>query len=339
MLIACVRKTFQKIFRVFRVFRGPKVFYMETLSSQERQSLEAVEGIIFDVQRYSVHDGPGLRTDVFFKGCPLRCGWCSNPESQVLQPEQALFSKQCMRCDQFAEVCPLHWEDDHKQGWTQELEEKYRERVKLCPTEAIHEIGECRRAGDIVAEVLRDLPFYRDGGGMTLTGGDPTMQPDLAEALLRLTKAEGINTAMETCGHAQWDVFERLLPFLDHILFDIKHLDPQVHRQFTGQGNGLILSNAAALVKHGAPLSIRVPLIPGFNANAQALRDIAEFVKRIQPAKQSIDILPYHTLGTSKYTALGRGYPWEGHKRLTDEELEELLEPLKASGLEINVGG
>ena len=312
---------------------------MMTLSSQDRQRLEAVEGIIFDVQRYSVHDGPGLRTDVFFKGCPLRCGWCSNPESQILQPELTLFANQCMRCDQFSEVCPLHWEDEHKQGWNQDLEAEYRKRAKLCPTEAIHEIGEGRSAGDVIAEVLRDLPFYGDGGGMTLTGGDPTMQPDMAEALLRLAKAEGINTAIETCGHAQWEVFERLLPFLDHILFDIKHLDTHVHRQFTGQGNELILKNVKALVEHDAPLNIRVPLIPGFNANPHDLQKIAEFVENLEPAVHNLDILPYHTLGKSKYTALGRDYPWEGNNRLTDEKLDELLGPLRSSGLSVNVGG
>ncbi|MCP4398244.1 MAG: radical SAM protein, partial [bacterium] len=164
---------------------------MTTLSFQERQRLEAVEGIIFDLQRYSVHDGPGLRTDVFFKGCPLRCGWCSNPESQSLQPEPALFANQCIHCDQFREACPLHWENEHKNGWNQGLEKKYRERVKLCPTGAIRRIGERRTAAEVIAEVLRDLPFYEAGGGMTLTGGDPTMQPDMAEALLRLAKAEG----------------------------------------------------------------------------------------------------------------------------------------------------
>ena len=312
---------------------------MTTLSSHERQRLEAVKGIIFDVQRYSVHDGPGLRTDVFFKGCPLRCAWCSNPESQGLQPELALFANQCMRCDQFDEVCPLHWEDEHKQGWNQEFEDKYRERVELCPTAAIHRIGKRRRAGDVIAEVLRDRPFYENGGGMTLTGGDPTMQPDMAEALLRLAKSEGLNTAMESCGYTEGTVFDRLLPFLDHILFDIKHLDTDIHRQFTGHGNERILQNITRLIAQNAPLTVRVPLIPGFNANPQALQEIAEFVRNLQPPIQSIDILPYHSLGKSKYTALGRDYPWEKYERFTEEELEDLLEPVKASGLVVNIGG
>ena len=213
----------------------------KSLTSAERERLEQVQGVIFDIQRYSLHDGPGLRTNVFLSGCPLRCGWCSNPESQKLQPEIALFARNCIACGQFGEACPGSWQEDLQDGWTKALEEKYNARSTLCPTEAIRWIGARRTAADVMQEVLRDLPFYEDGGGMTLTGGEPTMQPRMAEALLRLAKADGISTAMETCGFTQWKVFEYLLPYLDHILFDLKHVDSDIHRAFTGVDNEQIL--------------------------------------------------------------------------------------------------
>jgi len=312
---------------------------METLSSQERKQLEQVEGVIFDIQRYSTHDGPGLRTDVFLKGCPLRCGWCSNPESQHPQPELALFANQCVACNQFAEACPVHWKQERNNGWNKELEDKYNARAAVCPTAAIHRIGAQRTAGEVIKEVLRDLPFYEDGGGMTLTGGEPTMQPDMAEALLRLAKAEGISTAMETCGHAQWEVFERLLPYLDHILFDIKHLDSQIHHAYTGVGNELILANLHKLIETDAPITIRVPLIPGFNATPAYLQAITGFVQELDPSISSLDILPYHTLGRSKYTALGHEYPWNRYARFTEKELEHLTNVAESYGLIVNIGG
>jgi pyruvate formate lyase activating enzyme len=278
----------------------------EPFISHEREHLEKVEGVIFDIQRYSLHDGPGLRTNVFLKGCPLRCRWCSNPESQSVQPEFALFAHHCIACGQFVETCPVKWENDRKSNWTKELEEEYNFRVMMCPTEAIHRIGEQRTAGEVIAEVVRDIPFYGDRGGTTLTGGEPTMQPHFAEALLRLAKVETISTAMETCGYTKWTVLECLLPYLDHILFDVKHIDTKVHQTFTGVGNELILSNLRQLVALSAPVTIRVPLIPGFNASPESLRAIAEFVLGLNSSITSIDLIPYHTLGKPKYNALNR---------------------------------
>ncbi len=340
---------------------------MEQLTPTERARLERVAGIVFDVQRYSVHDGPGLRTNVFLKGCPLRCGWCANPESQKLQPELALSANHCIECGQFEEPCPVCWGNriDAKKGeatlfprsaWEQELgfigvqstlwtpdtrerEDEFKARTAICPTGAIHWIGERRTAGDVIKEVRRDVPFYEDGGGMTLTGGEPTMQPHLAKALLRLAKAEGISTAMETCGHIQWPVLERLWPFLDNLLFDLKHVDSDTHQIFTGLDNDLILSNLRRLAALNAPLTIRVPLIPGFNASVESVRAIAEFVLALDGPVRNIDLLPYHTLGKAKYTALGKDYPWEGHNPLTKIEVEHLAKVVEACGIKVRIGG
>ena len=155
----------------------------------------------------------------------MRCQWCANPESQDMQPEYALSAQNCITCGQFADACPDCWGQEKGRGNGQTVEIDYGVRVDICPTGAMHVFGERRTAGDVMREVRRDAPFYGEGGGLTLTGGEATMQPDMAEALLRLAKLEGIHTAIETCGHTQWPVFERFLPYLDLILYDLKHVD------------------------------------------------------------------------------------------------------------------
>jgi pyruvate formate lyase activating enzyme len=313
---------------------GPK-----PLTPSERSRLESVEGFISDIQRYSLHDGPGLRTDIFPKGYSLHCGWCANPEAPKMQPELALFLHNCIECEEYEEPCSFFWVEPNGDGLTSEMVSEYRERVAICPTGAIRWIGERRTAGDILAEVLRDTPFYAGGGGITLTGGEATMQPDMCDALLRLAKAEGISTAVETCGHTQYSVFERLLPYLDHILFDVKHLDSELHRAHCGLGNELILSNLKQLVAAGAPLTIRIPLIPGFNATTECVLSIAEFMLEMEGDVGSIDLLPYHSLGRAKYKALGREYPWEGYDRLADKDVETMAAALQPLGFKVSIGG
>jgi pyruvate formate lyase activating enzyme len=302
----------------------------DALTADQRAYWEKVEGIIFDIQRYSLHDGPGLRTNVFFKGCPLRCGWCCNPESQRTDADLAVFAANCVRCGQFDPPCP-----DVNRHETADLAA----RVPLCPAGAVRWIGECRPAGSVIAEVRRDAAFYEGGGGMTLVGGEPTLQPIMAEALLRLARAECISTAIETCGYCAWPVWERLAPLLDTILYDVKHVDSAVHRAFTGVGNELILANLRRLAASGAAVVVRVPLIPGFNATAENLAAIGRFVIGLPGKVRQVDLLPYHTLGRAKYAALAQPYPWDGHARLTDEEVEALAGELRKTGLTVTVGG
>lgn len=311
----------------------------QPLTLAERARYERVEGVVFDVQRYSLHDGPGLRTNVFLKGCPLRCGWCANPESQLPLPELALFADQCIACGQFVEACPVGWKKKGSSAWSADLAKEYDLRAAVCPANALRRVGERRTAGDVMKEVLRDAPFYQGGGGMTLTGGEPTMQPEFAEALLRLAKAEYVSTAMETCGHTHWAVLEALLPYLDHILFDLKHVDNEAHRRYTGVDNGLILSNLRRLVALRAPLTIRVPLVPGYNSSTEDVRAIAAFLRGLGGAALGIDLLPYHTLGKAKYRALGRDYPWQEHDRLTEAEIDAAVKVFEEHGLRVNLGG
>jgi pyruvate formate lyase activating enzyme len=308
-----------------------------------RAHMEAVRGVVFDVQRMSLHDGPGVRTNVFLKGCPLRCGWCANPESQMLQPQLTLHAANCIECGQFAAPCTACAASPCADSplllgatWS---EEETAARVERCPTGALHWVGEWRTAGEVIAEVRRDLPFYGTGGGMTITGGEPTMQPHLCEALLWLARQEGIATAMETCGHTQWEVFARLLPLLDVILFDVKHSDSALHTRHTGFGNTLILGNLARLAAAGANVRVRIPLIPGFNADPHTVGAIAALVRDLHGPVWGIDLLPYHTLGKAKYAALGRSYPWEEHIRLPDSVVAACAAAVRACGIEVTIGG
>ncbi len=294
-----------------------------------------VRGMVFDIQRYSLHDGPGLRTNIFLKGCPLRCPWCANPESQSIQYELSFSAHNCIDCGQLGESCRTCFApSDSKQDVA-----VLAERVPICPTGALHWIGEMRTAGDVIAEVLRDVPFYGEDGGLTLTGGEATMQPAFAEALLRLARQAGIATALETSGHTQWPVFARLLPLLDLILYDLKHVDCQRHRQVTGLGNELILANLRQLAAQNAPLIVRIPLIPGFNADASSLHDMAQFIAGLGGAVQRVDLLPYHTLGKAKYRALGQPYPWADHDRLTEAQVQACFESVAVCGVPVTIGG
>jgi pyruvate formate lyase activating enzyme len=297
------------------------------------------EGVITDIQRYSLHDGPGLRTNVFFKGCSLRCAWCANPETQTPHPELAVFSRMCIRCGQFDAHCPDGWlvrEDAH---WKGEVRADYETRARLCPAGGVRWIGERRTAGSVMAEVRRDAPFYEDGGGMTLTGGEPALQPAFAEALLRLARDEGIATAIETCGAVPWASLARLLPYLDAVLYDVKHLDSAMHQAFTGAGNELILENLHRLAASGVPVVARLPLIPGFNATPQSVEAIGRFLAGLPQGVRQVDVLPYHTLGRAKYAALAQPYPWEGHAHLAEDEVEQLVELLRRMGFAVTVGG
>lgn len=303
------------------------------LSAQTRP--EQVEGVLFNVQRFSVHDGPGIRTNVFVKGCPLRCAWCCNPESQRFQPELVLSAPQCVRCGQFEDFCPDIWTHG---AVTQAEKEKFGMRAEACPAGALRWMGVRRTAGDVIGEVLRDQPFYADGGGLTLTGGEPTAQPDFAEALLRLAKEASLTTAMETCGHTRWKVFERLLPYLDLVLFDLKHLDPETHRRATGVDNEVILANLRRLAEVGAPVRVRIPLIPGVNADVESIGALARFVAGLEGLPKQISLLPYHTLGMGKYASLGRPNPLNGRASISQEQLREFRRIVEAHALEVSVG-
>lgn len=255
------------------------------------------KGIITEIQRFSVHDGPGIRTLVFLKGCPLRCQWCSNPETQ---------EKECQTLT--------------RQG-------------------KVETVGKEVTVKTIIHEVLKDNIYYRrSGGGITLSGGEPLFQPDFAKALLHGCKDTGINTAIETTGFAGYEVIESMIPFLDLVMYDVKHISSEKHRLFTGRSNSLILSNLEKLAQTGVPIIVRVPVVPTFNSTPEEMTAIASYVAKIKGIK-ALHLLPYHRLGESKYAELGRTYDFALMEPLQHEAMTKLLDIVKRSGLHCQIGG
>ena len=256
-----------------------------------------MDGRVFDIQRFSIYDGPGIRTAVFFKGCPLRCAWCHNPESQRPSPELLFYAHKCVGCGKCAALCA----NTHTPACT-----GCGRCVSVCVHGAREISGYTVSARDALQTVLRDKAFYRtSGGGVTLTGGEPLCQPDFARELLRLCRENGVDTAMETCGYAPWETLEGLLPLLDHVYYDIKGIDPALHRRNTGVSNERILRNAERLKATGADVTFRMPYIPGFNdGELSAVKAFA--------GDFPLQLMPYHATGEGKYAALGRAYPAAG---------------------------
>jgi pyruvate formate lyase activating enzyme len=302
------------------------------------------QGLIFDIRKYSIHDGPGVRTTVFFKGCPLECRWCCNPESQAGRPELVWVRERCLGCDLCLSVCEQSALGPAAAGG-RTID---RERcdccgacAQRCPGEALNLIGRRVTVDEVLAEVARDaLYFEASGGGLTLSGGEPLAQPEFAAELLRRYKREekGGHTAVETCGFVAWPVIERVAPDVDLFLYDLKHLDPEEHRRLTGQGNELVLDNARRLAAAGYAMEMRLPLIAGVNDRREHLEAAADFVRSL-PGVSRVDLLPYHRLGEPKYRRLGKTYALEGEPALTDGQVARAAEILGAKGLEVTVGG
>ena len=297
-------------------------------------------GTIFDIQRFSVHDGPGIRTLVFFKGCPLACLWCSNPESQRFGAELLFDPEKCVACGGCAEVCP------HRAVRLEANRVQYeRERcaacgrcVEVCYAEARTMAGKRVTVTEVVAEVCKDEPFFvRSGGGVTLGGGEPLAQAEFARGILMECRVRGIHTAIETCGHVPWPAIKAMLPWTDLFLFDLKHLDALKHRTHTGGDVDLILSNLKRLATVVASVTLRVPVIPEFNDTPEDIRAIAERV--VSLGITEMHLLSYHRLGQNKYRLLGRQYGLASDKKVLDDTLEGLRAVAGDAGLSVRIGG
>ncbi|PWW12597.1 glycyl-radical enzyme activating protein [Mangrovibacter plantisponsor] len=269
--------------------------------------------MIFNIQRYSTHDGPGIRTVVFLKGCSLACRWCQNPESRSAEPEVLFDARLCLTgCACCCHAAPRAI--SRKPGGALDIARSklsgnaVNVLVKCCPSQALTVCGENRTVEDIMQVVLRDKPFYqRSGGGVTLSGGEPFMNPELARALLQASHEAGIHTAVETCLHVPWHNIEPCLPFTRLFLADLKHTDAELFKTWTRGSARRVMANLQRLAEQGAQVVIRVPLIPGFNASEGAVRNIVDFAAGL-PGVEQIHFLPYHTLGMNKYALLGLPY-------------------------------
>ena len=258
---------------------------------------ENAKGRIFNIQRFSIHDGSGIRTIVFFKGCYMRCAWCCNPESQRYEIETII--------------------------------EKDKEKT----------VGRDVTVSDLMPEILSDMPYYRrSGGGVTLSGGEVLCQADFARELLKACKEEGLHTAVESAASSDFSEIEKILPYLDLYLMDIKHMDSQKHKEYTGVGNERILENAKKIASSGVELVVRTPVIPGFNDTAEDIRAISRFASSL-PGVREHHLLPYHRLGSDKYAGLGRRYSLPEIEPPTKEKMEYLLSVAEGTGLKCKIGG
>lgn len=267
--------------------------------------------MIFDIERFSTADGPGIRTSVFFKGCNLNCFWCHNPESLKRQPQVEYSQEECLGCGSCVAVCP-----SGSQALTAEGHRYFPERCQncgkcaaICPVGAMKPIGVYHTVEACMEQIREDIPFYRrSGGGVTLSGGEVLMQPEFAVELLRQCRQEGIPTAVETNLCAPWEVLEQLLPYLDLVMADIKHMNPESHRRGTGAGNDRILANLLELNRWEIPVIVRTPVIPGFNDSPENIAQTAVFLQSVRNLRY-YELLSYNPMGNDKRKRLGYPVP------------------------------
>ncbi len=330
-----------------------------------------LSGTVFDVKKFSIHDGPGIRTTVFFKGCPLHCWWCHNPESQSPEPEIAFRAGRCIGCGACLEACP---QGAIRRGRpcacpeaTASRSTTFRGLQRVAPTngilkgetistdrtaciacgacaeacyaEARQVVGQAMTVAQVMAEIERDAPFYeQSGGGVTFSGGEPLSQPEILRALLEACWEKGFHTALDTCGYAPWEVLDRLRRRVDLFLYDLKLMDDAQHQKFTGVSNELILANLQALVQRGHEVVLRLPVIPGVNDGAEQIRQVGAFAADLDRLRR-VDLLPYHPTAAAKYQRFGRAYQLAHVRAPSHEHLAEIAQILGTFDLSVTIGG
>ena len=294
-------------------------------------------GLIFKISRCSTEDGPGIRTTVFFKGCPLKCIWCHSPQSQRHEPEVAFYENRCMRCGACVKACPekaqvvskeeriILWDKCNYCG----------ECVKVCPTRALDMIGSCLTAQEVIEDIKKDMVYYKNsGGGVTFSGGEPAAQPSFLTACLKGCHETGIHTAVETCGFVKWPTLEKMLPLIDLFLYDVKMMDNEKHQQLTGVGNELILENLKRLDEQGKTIWIRIPLITGCNDSVENIRQTAELARTLNNLA-AVSLLPYNTAAEANYLSIGRKYELGSLGLYDKDRVVELAKIFTDYGIEV----
>jgi len=300
-----------------------------------------VKGMIFDTKKYSLHDGPGIRTTVFFKGCRLHCPWCHNPESQSPQPQLAFHARRCIGCGLCSEVCPV--------GSGFSIENGVRldrqgclvcgKCVEVCYAGARQLIGEEITAAETFRLIERDRPFYEEsGGGVTISGGEPLDQPEFLAEVLTLCKQHGIHTALDTTGYGAWSVLEKIYPLVDLFLYDLKFLEDPLHIRWTGVSNHLILDNLIRLISKRARLIIRRPVLPGINDSSLQIRELGRYLQALGGVER-VDLLGYHNLSTEKTFWITGKRPSRIFRQPEQKALHEISRILREFEVEVKIGG
>jgi len=307
-------------------------------------------GLVFNIQRFSIHDGPGIRTTVFLKGCSLRCYWCHNPEGQAAGAELQVYPERCINCMECVARCP-----NGAQQVRDQLHVFIREQcagcglcIDGCSSDAIVLAGKLVTVTEVMDEILRDRLFYETSeGGVTLSGGEPVLQPEFAREILKRCQEEGIHTAIETCGNYAWEEVESLLPHIDLILMDLKHMNEERHRQYSDVSNRLILENARRFAMTDLPIIFRTPVVPTVNDSEEEIAAIVHFIKNLRdarmqrsrgaetPATIQYELLPFHRLATDKYRSLGLDYRAKDIVTPAPESIERLVTFALASGVDV----
>jgi pyruvate formate lyase activating enzyme len=298
-------------------------------------------GFVFDIQGFSLHDGPGCRTLIFFKGCPLHCAWCSNPEGIRPFPEPLYDSSKCLARQDCIRQCPrgaLSWQNqqlniDKSACGSCESHDC----VNVCLSGALRMCGNYRDVEDVMDKIRRDRSYWGGGGGITLTGGEPFLQPGLATYILKACYESYIHTAVETCGHIAWKHYEQAIPYVDWIFYDLKHINSAEHQKMTGIGNELILENARKLAaSFNGRLIFRMPVIPGFNDEEDTIREMACFIK--ETGRDEVNILPLHHLGREKYNLLDEDYRLKDISVPGEEALNTVAQTFNDCGIRCYTG-
>lgn len=297
-------------------------------------------GIISEIERYAVKDGPGIRTVVFFKGCPLKCIWCANPETQKSSHQLMYWNTRCIGCRKCIQTCPqkaLSWDDTG-------IEINRSKCIScslctnICNSQALTMSGEQKSIEDVLDTIKRDKAFYHvSGGGVTFSGGEATCQKDFLIQLAQRCKAEGISTCIETCGYAQQEVYQELLSCIDYFFFDLKLMNEKAHKKYTGVSNKLILSNFCFLQNADADVTVRIPIIPGINNTKSNIHDSIHFLLE-HSSGCHVSLLPYHRLGASKYSKLDMNYSLEELAPPSDAEMQSLKELFEKHGFYVTIG-
>lgn len=294
-----------------------------------------MKGTIFNIQRFCLHDGPGIRTTVFMKGCPLRCRWCHNPAGLSPKIQLQLLMDRCLGCGKCASVCACHTWDEAEHKLDRVACRQCFACTEACPGGALTVCGEHVTTEELFAKVMADKDFYETDGGVTFSGGEPLLQADFVGKVAALVRQAGYTVAVDTCGEVPWEAFERVLPVTDIFLYDIKAVDTHIHQRATGVGNTRIMQNLRRLDACQKEIWVRVPVIPSVNDSAEEMTKIAELVESLSSVSR-VTLMPYHSLGHHQYKALGYVYGFDTTLSVGDEQLAMLKNIFTQKKIPIN---